>query len=103
MRREVVMQGESPGVRAVIAALFAAEPITEDAVRRLHRGEIGDWLTALELSGLFAPAEAAALGQRWTADPRTLLHILLTEADDITRHRWLTLWDTLESADRRIS
>ena len=94
------MQAESPDYRELIAALFADEfpdGVVDVAVlRRIHAGELDEWRTALDRSGLFDKAALATIAEQWRADPGVLLNALLSASDDVTRRRWLMAWSALD-------
>ncbi|WP_194817582.1 hypothetical protein [Nocardia sp. XZ_19_385] len=94
------MQAESPNYRESVAALFADEfaegSVDVSALRRIHAGEFGEWLTALDRSGLFGKDALTTIGDQWRGDPRLLLDALLSDSDDVTRRRWLMAWSALD-------
>ncbi|MEV0252004.1 hypothetical protein AB0H76_35840 [Nocardia sp. NPDC050712] len=94
------MPVESPRYRELIAALFADEfaerEVDVPELRRIHAGRFGEWLTALDRSGLFDKDALAAVEAQWRADPAVLLDALLSAADDVTRRRWLLAWSALD-------
>ncbi|MGV9615249.1 hypothetical protein [Nocardia xishanensis] len=94
------MRVESPDYRELIGALFADEfadgAVDLEALRSIHAGEFGTWLTALDRSGLFGKEALATVAEQWRRDPRVLLDALLADADDVTRRRWLMAWSSLD-------
>ncbi|MFC9892193.1 hypothetical protein ACFVMC_00740 [Nocardia sp. NPDC127579] len=92
------MQG--PDYRELVAAVFAAEfdeGVVEVAVlRRIHAGQVTEWLEALDRSGLFGRDALATIADQWRADPAVLLDALLSTSDDVTRRRWLMAWSALD-------
>ncbi|MEV6428888.1 hypothetical protein [Nocardia sp. NPDC051463] len=94
------MQVVSPDYRELIAAMFSPEFVDggSDAsvLRRIHAGQFGEWLTALDRSGVFDKAALATVAEQWRQDPLILLDALLEEADDVTRRRCLAAWSALD-------
>ncbi|WP_433713714.1 hypothetical protein ACQP2U_05705 [Nocardia sp. CA-084685] len=95
------MQVESSDYRDLVAAVFSYEfvdgGIDPDSLRRIHAGEIAEWVTALDRSGMFGKTAIATLSEQWQRDPRLLLEALLDEVDDVTRRRCLVAWSVLDS------
>lgn len=94
------MQVESPDYRELVAAVFSYEfvdgDIDTDALHRIHAGDVSEWITALDRSGMFGKTAIATLSDRWQRDPRRLLDALLEEVDDVTRRRWLVAWSDMD-------
>jgi hypothetical protein len=94
------MHVESPDYRELVAAVFSYEladgGIDPDALRRMHAGELTEWITALDRSGIFGKTAVATLSDQWQRDPRILLDALLEGVDDVTRHRCLVAWSALD-------
>ena len=82
------------------AALFSYEfldgGVDYDAVERIHRGCIDEWVEALDRSGLFGPAAVDELSRMWRRQPRTLLDTLLSAADQMTVRRCSITWSALD-------
>ncbi|MFI6363533.1 hypothetical protein ACIBG0_12380 [Nocardia sp. NPDC050630] len=95
------MQVESSDYRDLVAAVFSYEfvdgGIDPDSLRRIHAGEIAEWVTALDRSGMFGKTAIATLSDKWQRDPRLLLEALLDDVDDVTRRRCLVAWSVLDS------
>ncbi|WP_345341246.1 hypothetical protein, partial [Rhodococcus olei] len=79
---------------------FVADGIADDAVDRIHRGEIDDWVRALAWSGLFTNLVVASAAHAWRRDPRSLLDALLGAADEVTVRRVDAAWNALDTAAR---
>ncbi|MEU8897094.1 hypothetical protein [Nocardia sp. NPDC048505] len=98
------MPVESPRYRELVAAMFADEfpegVVDVAALRRLHAGQVGEWLGALDRSGLFGREALAALAEQWVREPAILLDALLSDSDDVTRRRWLMAWSALDRPKR---
>ncbi|WP_330252476.1 hypothetical protein OG874_41480 [Nocardia sp. NBC_00565] len=94
------MQVESPDYRELVAAVFSYEfvdgGIDPDALRRIHAGDLQEWITALDRCGMFGKTAIATLSEQWHRDPRILLDALLDELDDVTRRRCLVAWSALD-------
>jgi hypothetical protein len=93
----------SQPLRDFVAAMFSLDAgdriIEVDAVQRIHEGYFDDWILAATRSGLFSAREIEALAQAWHADPRSLFEVLLVDADDMSRKRYGTVWDSLTDTD----
>ncbi|MEV6361486.1 hypothetical protein [Nocardia asteroides] len=83
-------------VGALLAAEFADAGIDPDAMHRVHAGAHGEWVSALESTGMFGVRALAEIAAEWAADPRLLRDALLTEAEEFTRRRCLTTWSELD-------
>ncbi|MEV4126370.1 hypothetical protein [Nocardia sp. NPDC049707] len=94
------MQVESPDYRDLVAAVFADEfvdgGIDPEALRRIHAGDITEWITALDRCGMFGKTALATLSEQWQRDPRLLLDALLDGVDDVTGRRCLLAWSALD-------
>ncbi|MEV4240011.1 hypothetical protein AB0J47_33095 [Nocardia sp. NPDC049737] len=94
------MQVESPDYRDLVAAVFSYEVvdggIDPDSLRRIHAGDIAEWITALDRSGMFGKTAITTLSDQWHRNPRLLLDALLDDVDDVTRHRCLVAWSVLD-------
>ncbi|MEV0298182.1 hypothetical protein [Nocardia sp. NPDC050710] len=94
------MGSVSPDYRELVAAAFADEivdgVVDVPLLRRIHAGEFGEWLTALDRSGLFGKDALANLSRQWRDEPAALLDALLSGVDDMTRRRWLAAWSALD-------
>ncbi|MEV5838543.1 hypothetical protein [Nocardia sp. NPDC052112] len=95
------MQVVSPDYRDLVAAVFSYEVvdggIDPDSMRRIHAGEVTEWITALDRSGMFGKTAITTLSDQWQRNPRLLLDALLDEVDDVTRRRCLVAWSALDS------
>ncbi|WP_280220688.1 hypothetical protein [Nocardia neocaledoniensis] len=89
-------QDRSELVAALLAAEYADAGIDPDAMRLVRAGEHEQWLSALEATGMFGVRALADIAAEWTADPALLRDALLTEADEFTRRRCLSVWATLD-------
>ena len=87
-------------VAELLSALFADEfadgIVDYDVVEQIHRGEVGEWVTAVAQSGLFAEMTVCALGERWRREPKRLLELMLTHLDDLTVKRVSVTWAVLD-------
>lgn len=81
-----------------ISAVFSYEFIDDDAIERIHRGEVNDWIAVVAGSGMFAKAEVRALAHSWRSDPKSLLDALLVDVDEITVKRCEAAWANLDRA-----
>ncbi|MFF0491121.1 hypothetical protein ACFYTQ_19035 [Nocardia sp. NPDC004068] len=88
------MRLDSPDFRDLVASLFTDEPLDHATLARIHAGAVDYWAETLDRSGLFGREIAQAAQHYWREHPRALVETLLIRADDITRHQWLTVWDT---------
>jgi hypothetical protein len=83
-----------------VAAMFSYEfqggGIDYDTLETLHRGDVHEWVEALEHSGLFDGPTIADAAARWKHRPRLLLDILLLDADEMTRKRCDMAWFSLD-------
>jgi len=95
-----LMQVQSPDYHDLVAAVFSYEfvdgGIDTEALRRIHAGELKEWITALDRSGMFGKSAIATLSEQWHRDPRILLDALLEDVDDVTRRRCLIAWSALD-------
>ena len=87
-------------VTELLSALFCSEfvdgYVNYDIIEQIHRGDIGEWISMVAQSGLFAEMTVCALGERWRREPKRLLEILLTDADDLTAKRVSVMWAVLD-------
>ncbi|MFC0449650.1 hypothetical protein [Rhodococcus jostii] len=85
----------------VVAAMFSLDFVDggfrREAVERIHRGAIDEWVSALTGSGLFSNRAVADVVRAWRADPRLLLDSLLVEADRATLERYHAAWRELDA------
>ncbi|MFD4291865.1 hypothetical protein ACFWPA_04165 [Rhodococcus sp. NPDC058505] len=82
---------------ATLSHDFVADGVDADAVERIHRGEVGDWVHALARSGLFANLVVANAAHAWRYDPRSLLDALIAEADEVTAKRYDSAWRAMDA------
>ncbi|MDH6292127.1 hypothetical protein ACNJ7E_20185 [Rhodococcus sp. NM-2] len=86
----------------VVAAMFSLDFVDggfrPEAVERIHRGAIDEWVSALTGSGLFSNRAVADVVRAWRHDPRVLLDSLLAEADPVTLERYRCAWCELDAA-----
>ncbi|QCQ93777.1 hypothetical protein E7742_04255 [Rhodococcus sp. SGAir0479] len=75
---------------------FMEGGVDVDALERIHRGDVRDWVTAVASSGLFTNAQVERIDAGWRHDPRSLLGALLSEADEMTVRRYETTWASLD-------
>ncbi|MBV6759654.1 hypothetical protein [Rhodococcus opacus] len=85
-----------------VAAMFSLDFVDggfrREAVERIHRGAIDEWVTAVTGSGLFSNRAVANVVRAWRGDPRLLLDSLLTEADPATVEQYRAAWSELDAA-----
>ena len=85
-----------------VAAMFSLDFVDggfrREAVERIHRGAIDEWVTALTGSGLFSNRAVANVVRAWRSDPHILLDSLLTEADSVTAEHYRAAWGELDAA-----
>jgi len=85
----------------VAAAMFSLDFVDggfrREAVERIHRGAIDEWVSALTGSGLFSNRAVADVVRAWRDDPRVLLDSLLAEADPVTLERYRCAWYELDA------
>lgn len=91
-----------------VAALFSYEfhgsgtgngdgnGIDYDTIEAVHRGDVGEWVTALQSAGLFDRAVVEDVAAAWRRQPRLLLDMLLVDADEMTRKRCAMAWISLD-------
>ncbi|QSE89600.1 hypothetical protein JWS13_13665 [Rhodococcus pseudokoreensis] len=84
-----------------VAAMFSLDFVDggflREAVERIHRGAIDEWVTAVTGSGLFSNRAVANVVRAWRADPRLLLDSLLTAADPVTVEQYRAAWSELDA------
>ncbi len=99
-RKGCVMKAEQSYLDDIVAATFSYEfvdgGVDYDTIERIHRGEIDEWITALDASGLVDAPVLAQARQEWHDNPRRLFEALLADADEITRRRCRTSWAALD-------
>lgn len=83
-------------VRALFAYEFLDGGADHDAIEQIHRGEIDDWVDALDRSGMFDEHTVGELAARWHAQPKLLFDALIADADEVTRRRCETAWAALD-------
>ncbi|WP_009478848.1 hypothetical protein [Rhodococcus sp. JVH1] len=85
----------------VVAAMFSLDFVDggfrREALERIHRGAIDEWVMALTGSGLFSNRAVADVVRAWREDPRVLLDSLLVEADPVTFDRYRSAWYELDA------
>ncbi|WP_338886083.1 hypothetical protein [Rhodococcus sovatensis] len=83
-----------------VAAMFSYEfqdgGVEYDTIESIHRGDVGEWVTALAQSGLFEKATVLEAEDTWKQQPRLLLDMLLLDADEVTRRRCIMAWSSLD-------
>lgn len=75
-------------VAAMFADEFAEGKADRDGVDRISRGDFGEWVLALERSGLFFNRTVERLVDSWAANPKSLFDVLLAGADEVTVRRY---------------
>ncbi|MET7772353.1 hypothetical protein [Nocardia sp. NPDC005366] len=99
------MPSETPDYRELVSAAFAGEAadggLDAAVLRRIRAGDFGEWLTALDHSGLFGQDALAKIAEQWRADPTVLLDALLADADIVTRRRTMAEWTALDRPETR--
>lgn len=97
------MSASSNCIENYVAAMFAYEfmdgGVDLDALERIHRGDVREWVTAVAGSGLFTNAQVERIDAGWQRDPRSLLDALLSEADEMTVKRCEATWSALDRLD----
>ncbi|MGC0363136.1 hypothetical protein ABH922_001120 [Rhodococcus sp. 27YEA15] len=81
---------------AIFAYDFLDKGVGYETIARIHRGEIGEWISDLEASGLFSSAEIHAAELAWQENPRLLMNALLEDADEVSVKRWGIAWARLD-------
>ncbi|TXG92825.1 hypothetical protein DW322_17580 [Rhodococcus rhodnii] len=66
-----------------------------DSLEEIHAGHIDEWTESLRGTGLFTVAEVDGLARCWRAHPRSLLDVLLADADEVTARRCALSWTAL--------
>ncbi|MET8651240.1 hypothetical protein [Nocardia aurea] len=99
------MPSHTPDYRELVSAAFEGEAVEGGvdvaALRRIRAGEFGEWLTALDRSGLFGADALARIAEQWRADPTVLLDALLAGADTVTTRRTRAEWAGLDRPESR--
>ncbi|WP_054815612.1 hypothetical protein [Nocardia arizonensis] len=99
------MPSGTPDYRELVSAAFAEEfadgIVDESALRRLHDGDAGEWLTALDRSGLFGKDALTTIAEQWGTNPRLLFESMLAGADPVTARRWRQAWAALDRREPR--
>lgn len=94
------MHTESASCNDFVAAAFSrdfvAEGFNHKEIERIRSGTIDGWVLALVRTGLFTQRTIVHTLRSWQDDPHTLLHTLLTDADDIARQRYEDAWNELD-------
>ncbi|TSD93966.1 hypothetical protein FOS14_21940 [Skermania sp. ID1734] len=75
---------------------FFAGGVVYDTLERIHRGEVDDWVDALESSGLFDVSTVLEMEHQWRQHPKSLLDLLLLDADEMTQRRCAISWAALD-------
>lgn len=83
-----------------VAAMFSYEfldgGVDYNALERIHRGDVNDWVSAVAGSGLFTNDQVGRIDASWDRNPKTLLTALLSEADEMTVKRCEITWSALD-------
>ncbi|WP_241665896.1 hypothetical protein [Prescottella subtropica] len=102
-KSNVLQDAKRNCIEDYIAATFAYEfmdgVVDMEAIERLHRGDVREWVTAVAASGLFTAAQIDRIDAGWQCNPRSLLDALLSEADEVTVKRCETAWAGLTLAN----
>ncbi|MCZ4080209.1 hypothetical protein O1W68_19875 [Rhodococcus sp. H36-A4] len=83
-------------VSAIFSYEFQGGGVDYDTIEMIHRGDVHEWIVALELSGLFDRAVVEHVEITWKRQPRLLLDTLLVDADEMTRKRCDMAWASLD-------
>ncbi|RVW08354.1 hypothetical protein EGT67_17770 [Prescottella agglutinans] len=67
-----------------------------DSLDRIHRGDVGEWVSAVAGSGLFTNSQVERIDVAWRLEPKSLLDTLLSEADEMTVRRCEMTWAALD-------
>ncbi|MFC7449646.1 hypothetical protein [Rhodococcus daqingensis] len=84
------MSGLPSGVDGIIRAIFAYEfeghaVADEVVIGAIRSGEFGEYLDAVESSGMFTPSVVDSIGSAWSRDPELLVSALLDGVDSMNR------------------
>lgn len=94
------MKSEYQRLEGLLSAMFSYEflegGVDYDAIEQIHRGDIDEWLVALDRSGLFDELALVDVRDRWHLAPKILFDILLAGADEMTVRRCTTTWAALD-------
>ncbi|AOW93944.1 hypothetical protein BFN03_18240 [Rhodococcus sp. WMMA185] len=85
----------------IFASLFTLDlgdgGVDFGTVERIHAGDFDEWIEAAARSGLFTRHDVEALVRSWERSPKSLFDALLSDVDEVTRHRYTAVWDALDN------
>lgn len=94
------MDVDHRNVRELMTAMFCYEfadgRVDYDTIEQIHRGDVTEWVSAVDRSGLFDPGTVCAIREKWRREPKLLLDILLADADEMTVRRCGVTWSVLD-------
>lgn len=96
IHRDTIHRDTAEMISALFSYEFVDGGVNYDALEQIHRGDIHDWVSAVESAGLFDDELVASIGSAWKANPKLLLELLLVEADEMTSRRCLVTWAALD-------
>nr|WP_314145296.1 hypothetical protein [uncultured Rhodococcus sp.] len=80
-------QGQLDMVRAFFCNEFQADSLDRSTMPEPTADAVAEWIDALVISGLFAPAEVRNISSVWAAEPETMVALLVGEVDEIAVKR----------------
>lgn len=83
-------------VSTVCSPEFLDGGVDYESLERLHRSDVQQWVLALTQCGRFAPSMVAEAELAWRRNPKQLLELLLTHADEMTVRRCRITWASLD-------
>ncbi|MCZ4080217.1 hypothetical protein O1W68_19915 [Rhodococcus sp. H36-A4] len=74
-------------MRAFFCYEFEIDELERTALPDATVEVVSEWVGALEMSGLFAPAELRTMSEAWLSEPDQLVSLLVGDVDEITARR----------------
>jgi hypothetical protein len=74
-------------LRALFCDEFDLDGIDASTFAAIHAGEVAEWVQEVGSTGLFSRSELTVIEETWTADPSSLVSVLLDTVDEIGAKR----------------
>lgn len=74
-------------MRAFFCYEFEIDELERTALPDATAEVVSEWVGALEMSGLFAPAELRTMAEAWLSEPDQLVSLLVGDVDEIGARR----------------
>lgn len=70
-------------MRAFFCYEFEVATLDRESLPEATEDAVAEWIEALQMSGLFAPAELRTMTEVWLSEPASLISLLVDEGDEV--------------------